>query len=125
MLNHHQPRFVCHKCDKGLSSHQSLWCHTQKYADNPTIKDFVREVSSNDIGVQDFPRKRLWDDCAGLNAAYQISKPFKSPKIQSLLDEIINDNLTKEKSISQGSSQKTELLQKKVKPLAEVKVLPT
>ena len=32
-------------------------------------KGLVREVSSNDIGEQDVPRKRLWDDCTGLYAA--------------------------------------------------------
>ena len=99
---------------------------TQKCADYPTIKDLVREVSSNDIGEQDVPRKRLWDDCAGLNAAVdKTSKLSKSSKIQSLLlDEIINDNSTKEQCISQGSSQKTKLSQKKVKPLAVMNVLP-
>ena len=69
----------------------------------------------------------MWDDCAGLNAVApdKTSKPSKSPKIQSLLfGEIINDKLTKERCISQGSSKKTKLSQKKVKPLVEMKVLP-
>ena len=83
MLNHQRPKVVCH-----LANHFGV---TQKCADNPTIKDLVREVSSNDIGEQDVPRERLWDDCAGLNAADMTSKPSKKPKIQSLLDEIIND----------------------------------
>ena len=88
------------------------------------MKDLVREVSSNDIIEQDVPIKRLWDDCAGLNAADKTSKPFKSPKIQSLLDEIINDNSSKEQSISQGSSQKRKLSQNKVKQLAGMNALP-
>ena len=96
----------------------------RRRADNPTIKYLVREVSSNDIGEKDVPRKRLWDDCAGLNAADKTSKPSKSPKIRSLLHEIINDNSTKKQCISQGSLQMTKFSQKKVKPLAEVNVLP-
>ena len=60
------------------------------------MKLFIRE--------QDVPRKRLWGDCTGLYAAEKTSKPSKSQKIQSLLDEIINDSSIKEQSISQGSS---------------------
>ena len=64
----------------------------------------------NDIGEQDVPRKRLLNDSAELNAAAsKTSKPIKNPKIQSLLDEIINDNSSREQSISQGSSQKRKL----------------
>ena len=37
----------------------------------------------------------MWEDCAGLNvAADKTSKLSKSPKIQSLIDEIINDGST-------------------------------
>ena len=57
------------------------------------IKGLVRKVSSNDIGEQDVPRKRLLNVSAELNTADKTSKPFKNPKIQSLLDEIINDSL--------------------------------
>ena len=125
MLNH---QYVCHKCDKGLSSRQSLYRHTQKCADKPTMKNLVREVSSNDIGEQDVPINRLGDDGAGLNAADKTNKPSESPKIQSLLDEFINDNSNKEQcrsqGRSQGRSQKTKFSQKKVKPLAEMNVLP-
>ena len=35
---------------------------------------------------------RLWDDCAGLNAA--TDKTSRNPKIQALIDEIINDGST-------------------------------
>ena len=66
----------------------------------------------------------MWDECAGLNAADKSSKPSKSPKIRSLLDEIINDNSAKEQCIPQGRSQKKKFSQKKVKPLAEMNVLP-
>ena len=62
------------------------------------------------------PRKRLLNDSAEVSdAADKTSKPIKNPEVQSLLDEIINDNLSREQSISQGSSQKRKLPQKKVK----------
>ena len=50
----------------------------------------------NDIGEQDVPRKRLLNDSAD-----KTSRPIKHPTIQSLLDEIINDNSSREQSISQ------------------------
>ena len=50
------------------------------------------DSDENDIRKQDVPRKRMWDDCDGLNAADKNSKPSKSPTIQPLLDEIINDD---------------------------------
>ena len=109
MLNH---QHVCHNCDKGLSSHQSLWHHTQKYADKPTLKDLVREVSSNNIEEQDVPRKQLWDDCAGLNAADKT-------KVQRFNPYLIKLSLKE-----QGRSQKTKFSQKKAKLLAEMDVLP-
>ena len=66
----------------------------------------------------------MWHACAGLNSATdKTSKPSKSSKIQSLLHEIINDNSTKKQCISQGSSRKTKLSQKKVDLLAEMNVL--
>ena len=93
MLNDQRPKFVCHKCDKGCQfvNHFGV---TQKCTDNPTITDIVREVSRDVIGEKDVSRKRLWHDCAGLNAADNISNSSKCPKIQSLLDEIFNDNST-------------------------------
>ena len=75
-----------------IDSQYPLWGHTQKCVDNPTLKDHVREVSSNDTREQDVPSKRWWDDCAELNAATdKTCKPPKNPRIQSLLDEVIND----------------------------------
>ena len=73
-----------------------------------TLEKFQVMISESRM----FQENDGWDDCAGLNAADKTSKPSKSPKIQSLLDEIINDNSSKEQCISQGSSQKTELSQK-------------
>ena len=43
---------------------------------------------------QDVRRKRLWDDCAGLNIA--TNKTSKNLKIQALIDEIINDGSTED-----------------------------
>ena len=42
---------------------------------------------------EDVRRKLLWDDCAGLNAG--TDKTSKNPKIQALIDEIINDGSMK------------------------------
>ena len=71
----------------------------------------------------DFQRKRLLNDSAKLNAADKTSKPFKSLKIQSLLNEIINDS-SPEKSpstISQAIPQSAPVLQKKIpKPPPEI-----
>ena len=75
----------------------------KKAADKRPACDEIIHFDSdeNDIREQYVPRKRLWDDCARLNAAAaeKTSKPSKSPKIQSLLDEIINDSSIKEQSI--------------------------
>ena len=57
-------------------------------------KGLVREVSSNDIGEQDVPRKRLLNYSAELNAGAE--KTSKNPKIQALIDEIINDGSTED-----------------------------
>ena len=57
-----------------------------------------------------------------MNAAAKTSKSSKSPKIQSLLDEIINDNSTKEQCISRGRSQKTKFSLNQIFP---DEVLPT
>ena len=84
------------------------------------IKGLVKEVSSNDIGEPDVPRIRLLNDSAELNAADKTSKPFKNPKIQSLLDEIINDS-SPEKSpstILQAIPQNVPVIQKKMKKIS-------
>ena len=66
----------------------------------------------------------MLNDSAELNAAAdKPNKPIKNPKIQSLLDEIINDNSSREQSISQGSSQKKKLPRKK-ESKAEMSALP-
>ena len=51
------------------------------------------------------------------------NKPFKNPKIQSLLDEIINDNLPEKSpsTISQAIPQNVPVIQKKIpKPPPEI-----
>ena len=70
----------------------------------------------NDIGEQDVPRKRLLNYSTELNpAADKTNKPLNKPKIRYLLDGIINDNSSREQSVSQGSSQNRKLPQKKVR----------
>ena len=77
-------------------------------------KDLVRDVWSNDIEEQEVPRKRLLNNSAELNAgAYKTSKLFKNPKIQSLLDEIINDSSPENppSTISQAITQNAPVIQ--------------
>ena len=53
----------------------------------------------------DVPRKRWWDDSAEFNAATdKTCQPAKNPRIQSLLDEVVNDGIP-EKSPSSTMSQ--------------------
>ena len=107
--------YTCPKCGKRLANRHSLCRHkkiccqstttpsidiTASKIDEkkagykrPACDDIIHfDSDENDIREQDVPRKRLWDDCAGLNAADKTSKPSKNPKIQSLLGEIINDS---------------------------------
>ena len=92
--------YSCDQCGSRFTRRFNLTQHQDGHCKPITvIEGLVREVSSNDIGEQDVPRKRLLNDSAELNAADKTSKPFKSLKIQSLLDEIINDS-SPEKSLS-------------------------
>ena len=84
------------------------------------VNDGNRTSSSRPYAFQ---RKRLLNDSAELNAADKTTKPFKSLKIQSLLDEIINDG-SPEKSpctISQAIPPNASVLQKEIpKPPPEI-----
>ena len=74
----------------GQDLHTDLILHHKDSCCKPiaVIKGLVREVSSNDIGEQDVPRKRLWDNCAGLDAA--TDQTSTNPKIRALINKIIN-----------------------------------
>ena len=85
--------YSCDQCESRFTRIFNLTRHKDSRCKPITvIKGLVREVYINDIGEQDVPRKRLWDNCAGLNAA--ADKTSKNPKIRDLIDEIINDGST-------------------------------
>ena len=116
--------YSCDQCASRFTRRFNLTRHKDGRCEPITvIKGLVREVSSNDIGEQDVPRKRLLNDSAELNAADKINKPFKNPKIQSLLDEIINDSSTEKSlsTISQAIQQNAPVIKKKIpKPPPEI-----
>ena len=94
-----------------------MWVNLTRHKDGrckpiTTIKDIVRQVSSNDIGEQDAPGKRLLDDSIELYDGEETCKPPKYPKIQSILDEIINGS-SPERLPSQPIPQNVSVLQKK------------
>ena len=70
---------------------------------------------SNDIGEQDVPRKRLWDNCAGLNAA--TDKTSKNPRIQALINEIINDGSTEDHTTPPEKKSPVDVFGEKALPL--------
>ena len=85
----------CQRCNKTSASPRSLWNHKQRCRG----QSHAENISNNDIREQNVPRKRLRDDCAGLNdAADKTSKLPKNPKIQSLIDEIIDDGSTEDQT---------------------------
>ena len=119
--------YTCPKCRKRLANRHSL-CRHKKICCQSTARPIIDITATkidekrardkraacdeiihfdsveNDIGEQDVPRKQLLNDSAEINAAAdKTSKPIKNPRIQSLPDEIINDNSSREQSISQGS----------------------
>ena len=116
--------YSCDQCGSRFTRRFNLTRHKDGRCKPITvIKSLVREVSSNDIGEQDVPRKRFLNESAELNASVRTSKPFNNPKIQSLLDQITNDS-SPEKSpstISQAIPQNAPLIKKKIpKPPPEI-----
>ena len=100
--------YYCDQCESRFTRRfNNTRQKDSRYKPITVIKGLVREVSSNDIGEQDVPIKRLLNDSSEFNAADKTSKPFKYPTIQSLLDEIINDS-SPEKSPSTITSDSTE-----------------
>ena len=65
--------YSCDQCRSRFTRHKSGRCKPIT-----VNKGLVRGVSSNDIGEEDVPRKRLLNDSAELNAA---DKTSKNPKI--------------------------------------------
>ena len=79
--------YICPRCEKEFATRQSLWNHKQR------------------CQGQSAPRKRIVDDSYAEPKTYRDttavkrpiksyyeSKPKKNPKIQNLLDEVINDD---------------------------------
>ena len=101
------------QCNKTFVSPQSLLNHKQR------CRVHTGNISSNDIDEKNVHRKRLWDDCAGLNAAADKTRnPSKNPKIQSLSDEIINNGSTEHYTTLPEKKSSVDVFGKTVLPLS-------
>ena len=108
--------YSCDRCGSGFTRRFNLTRHKDSRCKPiAVIRGLVREVSSNDIGEQDVPRKRLWDNCAGLNAA--TDKTSKNPKIGALVDEIINDGSTEDHTTPPEKKSPVDVFGEKALPL--------
>ena len=91
---------TCDRCSKKLSSYHSLWRHKKNCGSHPSYN--VAAVSA--IRGRS-PLLSRSPDISTLNARVEKRSGSTNPKIQSLLDEIINDSST-DKSPPQAITKK-------------------
>ena len=79
------PTHHCERCNKGFTSYQTLWKHKQMcQGQSYNVNYPVGQKRSADIPTESLERPN----------GDGLSKRSKNPKIQTLLDEIINDSST-------------------------------
>ena len=80
----------CSKCDQIYASPQSLWNHKQRCQGNPHVGENMMQVKV----FQDAEQKR-----STTSTFDGYNKPSQNPKIQALVNEIINDSTSTAKSL--------------------------
>ena len=92
-------RFVCSKCGKELSNRHSLSRH--KKTCQSTSRNHVLDDSYNVVEPKSYR-----DTTAAKRTieSYYEPKPKKNPKIQTLLDDIINDDSDRPQAAHKGCS---------------------
>ena len=102
----------CQRCNKTFASPNYYGITNKNVEDSLTLEIFQVMISEskmfqeNDCG-----------NCAGLNAADKTSKLSKNPKIQSQIDEIINDVSTEVHTTPPEQKSSVDVLGEKALPL--------
>lgn len=88
--------YICDRCNKSLASRQSLWNHRQRcngdVMKSSNMSDSMRTTPSNVTPA--VGRKRSLDP-----PSLGGEKKIKNPKIQALLDAVIDDGITDDSTI--------------------------
>ena len=101
-------KYECSRCNNSFATRQPLWNHKQRCQSDQLLAgrkgslDITSFDEERPAIEQDVRRKRLWDDCAGLNAG--TDKTSINPKIHALIDEIINDGSTEDHTTPEKKS---------------------
>ena len=109
------------RCNNSFATRQSLWNYKQRCQSDQLLTERKGSLAITSFDEerpaveQDVPRKLLWDDCAGLNIA--TDKTSKNPKIQVLIDEIVNDGSTEDHTTPPEKKSPVDVFGEKTLPL--------